>query len=568
MGSASLPPSPNVGGFSSLAPPPPAPPVPVPPPPFPGPGRRRAWWTVAVIAAVIAVLGVVAALLGDAPDTETVRQVGASSSPQLLFEEDFSDPSDQSFSLDVDQQISLSYTDGYYRMLIKQPSSHSARHIFEQPVGSLRFEATVTGMSGADSNSLIGVGCWSGNHSYVFAVSPAGRSFLIEPKTQEEPEGTAFAMTEIEPWQLQADNRLRIDCEGGGSRPTIVTGWANGEPVLSISVPDGLDSFEAGGFSMGTYEADTEYRADDVVAYAERPTPPIPPIDVYGHSPLPSDELKVFEKWGMRFSYPASWMYEFRDGAVSMGGPSLRFDEQLAAWRMTNTIGSISPGDLEAQARDWLESWGDKHDRTLVGDPVPTAAGGVKGFRGRFDGLGESGQPVVVDVTGLVDREHAYTYVFVCQYEPVAQELMQAACADVLDSLKITAGPASTLASKDEGAAKDRPGGCLEKVAMHLDRAALSLLDAADAAQAGDTPGVVAAYRDAASEYRVASGAAADAEVQGLALGVALELESAADDLAKGTIAGIQASAAHMAQATSLIQRTTTALKGASIPAC
>jgi hypothetical protein len=131
---------------------------------------------------------------------------------------------------------------------------------------------------------LFSVGCWSGDSAYLFVLLGDGTVGLLETVSEStgdrRPLTDAIATDSIRP--PGEPNRLRIDCVGGGVEPTIVSGWVNGQPVASVAVPDGYDSFVAVGFFMGSETSGTEFVVDDVIAAAERPSPatsPVPPME-------------------------------------------------------------------------------------------------------------------------------------------------------------------------------------------------------------------------------------------------------------------------------------------------
>jgi hypothetical protein len=50
---------------------------------------------------------------------------------------------------------------------------------------------------------------------------------------------------------------------GGDREPTIVSGWVNGEPILSVAVSDGYDSFNAVGFWVASETDGVEFVVDE-----------------------------------------------------------------------------------------------------------------------------------------------------------------------------------------------------------------------------------------------------------------------------------------------------------------
>jgi len=109
---------------------------------------------------------------------------------------------------------------------------------------------------------------------------PTGEGGILE--TILEQTGERRSLTELQTVRgarrRGEPNRLQIDCVGGGRAPTIVSAWVNGEPVVSVAVPDGIDSFNAVRFWLASTAPGTEYGVDDAEAAAERPDPPKPPV--------------------------------------------------------------------------------------------------------------------------------------------------------------------------------------------------------------------------------------------------------------------------------------------------
>lgn len=250
-----------------------APPLPEPPPSRDLSNRRRAiaiGITVGVIA-TLAIPGTIGYFLAPAEPEVPF---------ELPFEEDFVSDSPR-FTTDSDPFADFSVVDGTYHILIKDSSApQTARHIFLHTYDGLRFAATVT-LPG--SSALLSVGCWASNHAYLFVLLNDGEVGLVEIVNESTGERRVLSDLLTTDALRPADepNRIRIDCVGGGHDPTIVSGWINGQPVVSVAVPDGYDSFNAVGFLFGAESDGAEFVVDDVSAAAERPAPamsPVPPI--------------------------------------------------------------------------------------------------------------------------------------------------------------------------------------------------------------------------------------------------------------------------------------------------
>jgi hypothetical protein len=234
--------------------------------------NRRRPLVIGLVVGAIAVFAALAAIGFLVAPTES----------EIVLEEDFSSDEPE-FTTDSDPHVDQTVSGGAYHILIKDASSPQlTRHIFDHSYDAFRFESTVTLRGPRDV--VFSVGCWSGNSAYVLALAGDGEMGLIETVSESTGERrplTRGTTTEaLRP--VGEPNRLRIDCVGGGSEPTVVSGWINGAPVLSVSVSDGYDSFNAVGFFIGSGTDGAEFVVDDVVAVAERPRPaksPVPPIE-------------------------------------------------------------------------------------------------------------------------------------------------------------------------------------------------------------------------------------------------------------------------------------------------
>ena len=241
-------------------------------PSIPEPTKRRRPIVVGVLIGTIATFAVLA----------VIGYLTISTESEIPFEEDFSSD-EPKFTTDSDRLVDFSVADGAYRILIKDATAPQlARHIFAHTYDGLRFESTVT-MPGS-RNVLFSVGCWTGDSAYLFALLGNGEVGLLETvsesRGERRPLTDSLANEAVRP--AGEPNRLRIDCVGGGRDPTIISGWINGEPVISVAVSDGYDSFSSVGFFIASETDGAEFVVDDVFANAERPSParsPVSPIE-------------------------------------------------------------------------------------------------------------------------------------------------------------------------------------------------------------------------------------------------------------------------------------------------
>ena len=236
-------------------------------PPAP-PRRRRTLRT--VLTTVIATVVVLAAIgfLMEARSGE-------------VFAEDFeSEP--VGFSTDSDRRVDLRVEEGAYRIEIKDASGPQLmRHVFTHSYDGLSFEASVVHPDDVRNEAFASIGCWTGESAYLFVAAPNGDVGLLE--TISESRGERRELTDLIPVDGMRPpgqpNRLRIECVGGrDGGPTTVSGYVNDEPVMSIEIDDGYDSFDAIGFFMATSTPGATFTVDDVVVRAERPEPGLSPV--------------------------------------------------------------------------------------------------------------------------------------------------------------------------------------------------------------------------------------------------------------------------------------------------
>jgi len=242
------------------------------PPPPSARGRRRVLLALAITAAVVAAMIPIGLVVRDDIRNEDV-----------LLSEDF-ESGEPEFSTDSDRLVDLSVVDGVYRVTFRDARSPQlVRHIFTRSHDGLSLRATVVHPADATDDVLSAAGCWAGDSGYLFALSSDGEAGIIEVVSESTGERVDLA------GPIAADaarppgepNRLRIDCVGGGKDPTVISGYVNGDPIVSVAVPVGYDSFNAVGFFLVSAKDGSVITIDDVIASAERPAPgmsPIPPI--------------------------------------------------------------------------------------------------------------------------------------------------------------------------------------------------------------------------------------------------------------------------------------------------
>ena len=171
----------------------------------------------------------------------------------VLIDEDFSDADDLPFLLENDRFIDMAVDGGEYLVTINDPNApHVIRNIFDRSSGSLAFETTLETTFDPDDRLLTSIGCWNADAGYVFVVLPSGEAGLLEVVSEKTGERIPLSeLVSVEGFESGEPTRLELDCVGGGTEPTTISAWINDTPILSVSVNDGMDSFNAIGFWLG-----------------------------------------------------------------------------------------------------------------------------------------------------------------------------------------------------------------------------------------------------------------------------------------------------------------------------
>jgi hypothetical protein len=242
-------------------------PAEVPTPPPPAPPRRHTLRTVLItVAGTIVALAVIGILFGP-------RMSG-----ELLAEDFESEPVE--FSVESDPISDLRVQDGAYVFEVKEANTPMVtRHVFPQAHKGLTFEATAVHPTDVGEQAAAALGCWAGSAAYLFVTSPHGEAAVIGTRGESGEIGELTEMIPIDDAGPAGEpNELRLECVGGeGQEPTIVSGYVNGDPVVSVSIPNGYDSFDAIGFWVMA-GAPTTFTFDDVLVTAERAEPGLSPI--------------------------------------------------------------------------------------------------------------------------------------------------------------------------------------------------------------------------------------------------------------------------------------------------
>jgi hypothetical protein len=234
------------------------------------PRRRRLAVAGVIVVAMLAGLIALGALT-------KVDPIGSTTAASTLFHEEFASEESAAksgFSLDKDRSVDLRVTDGVYRVTFKETAHPQIiRHLFERTYEGIAFEATVA----VPADGLASVGCWSGGSSYLLLMTSEGETGLLETVNEFEPTVERRPLGDLTPpsagYRPGTPSRLRIECVGGGTGPTLLSGYVDGELVHSERVDDGLDAFDAVGFFVGAERRGVQIEFDDATAsIAERPS--------------------------------------------------------------------------------------------------------------------------------------------------------------------------------------------------------------------------------------------------------------------------------------------------------
>lgn len=217
--------------------------------------RSTPGWLIALIVAGTAVgLLVVVAVIG------LVVLAGTS---ETIIDESF-DSGTGPFSTDSDNFVDLEFADGGYRVTVKDARSpQEARSFFEPARDAVRVESDVS-IVDSSGGSAAGLSCYAGSASgYLFVVSNDGSWGIVKvidaqtgelDPLEEGSSGVSLGTT---------SHRLRLDCTGGGTTPTKLTGSIDGTEIATASDDQGFDQFRAAGYWVGGEQAPIVVLFDD-----------------------------------------------------------------------------------------------------------------------------------------------------------------------------------------------------------------------------------------------------------------------------------------------------------------
>lgn len=360
-------------------------------------------------------------------------------SNSTLLEEDFSSSSPV-FSTESDESVDLVVENGEYVVRMKDVSGPQAvRHLFEEATDTLRFEADIYQSAQLSMQANQSVGCWNGLSGYLFTLENTGHAGIIE--VVSETSGERAALTEF-PVAAAAQpfseiNRMRIDCVGGGTNPTVVTGWLNEEPVASVAVPGGYDSFDAVGFLLTASEP-TEFTIDNVLATSELLEPAMAasaPIDGRSTGAVAGSQPDWFTENGITFVAPDGWQIrllgESVDGAWRYAvSPDAVTENQLLFAYLPEIVSEEMFGPPAGR----IESIkGDAADSTEV------QLAGLPGVRLTVDEESTdpvTGEPIRTEMVVLLD-EAGGTYTLMVRFDATHEEEMLTAWQTMLDAFAV-----------------------------------------------------------------------------------------------------------------------------------
>ena len=379
----------------------------LPPPPNRATRRSRRWVVVLVIAAVLVGLALVGTVVFTGPEPDD--QAG----PQVLLDEDFEGQGPYEFVEEEDAFIRLDVSDGVYDIFIKDASlGQPVTHTFIGEFEAIRFEATVTQTTRAGFTTFFSIGCWDGTTMYGLTLT--SDRWLFMSQVEMDSVGRSLLEGPIHHPAVRAAgqaNTVRIDCaSASGGRPAAISGWVNGTPILTHEVPNGPASFERVGFLIKTVGDGTEFRVDDVTAFASRFAAPtvVPPDDLpWGSTP------QRFERFGIGFSFPPDWVILDGESPDSFSvGPKPEINwVKIAQGPIPFSV--TSPRDV----RKLLQDFGGR----IVSGPAPVEIAGLPAYRVSIRDIElKDGQIVDAELLLFFFRPDTL-HLLVCQYKPSAR---------------------------------------------------------------------------------------------------------------------------------------------------
>jgi hypothetical protein len=298
-------------------------------------------------------------------------------SDSTLLDEDFNSAS-PAFSTAGNEFADLVVEGGAYVVRMKDVSVNQiVRHSFETATDTVRFEADIILSALQSRQASHAVGCWSGTSGYLFTLTNSGEAGIatVVGEASREPAALSELTVTAAARPLGEINRIRIDCVGAeGTGPAVVTGWLNDQPVASVAVAAGHESFDAVGFLLTASEP-TEFTIDNVLATAESPEQAMaaaPPIADPSADAGAGSQPDWFAENGVTFVFPGGWQQrlldESEDGAWRYSvSPDLVTENQLMFAYLPESVSDELFGPTEGRIASILDDAADSKVVQLAG---------------------------------------------------------------------------------------------------------------------------------------------------------------------------------------------------------
>jgi hypothetical protein len=167
---------------------------------------------------------------------------------EVLLQEDFSDPSSESFvSGAFPEGYEMGSVGGAYRIAVNNARLGAVSSIGHERMESLRLELEATEVTGGSAD-FVGVRCYTdleSNEGYAVGVNPAARGYRVDAfnrddfRLLESSDAPADAVR-----RLGDENHMQVVCDSSSKGPTVVTLAVNGQ--MLVRAEDGRGS--RGGF--------------------------------------------------------------------------------------------------------------------------------------------------------------------------------------------------------------------------------------------------------------------------------------------------------------------------------
>jgi uncharacterized RDD family membrane protein YckC len=238
------------------------------------PVRHRSLAAAAVAVVVLVLLGLSFYratgdddVAGPKAEPATTAETLAVREAEILFQDDFSDPS-SGWDTGVLTEGEFGYAEGSYRIFAKQAGRQLRSDIAGPRVEALRLEFEATQLAGA-SGDLVGARCYTdveASVGYLLGIAPVQRGYAISAFRRSDYtllESSGEEVDSIRP--LGEENQLRLDCVASPDGPTVLTLAVNGQALVRAEDEKGRRGFDAFGFFVDTTEGGADAHFDDLV---------------------------------------------------------------------------------------------------------------------------------------------------------------------------------------------------------------------------------------------------------------------------------------------------------------